>query len=320
MQLNPIDLLLIAIVLAGALAGWWRGFVFAALDLLTLAASLAAAFLGYRYVTEWVASVAPSLGVWVAPLAFVALFLLVHFVLATVVLRFTLHLPRHVHVNVLNRLLGIAPGVVNGAMYAVVAAVLLLTLPLGARIGTWAHESDLAGRFSAPAEWVEVRLGPVFEPAVQKLADMLTVQPESRDTIALRFRVSRAEPRPDLESQMLELVNAERRSAGLKPVRPDPVLTQVARSHSRDMFKRGYFSHFSPEGKDLGDRLQQARIGYLSAGENLALAPTLSTAHKGLMLSPGHRANILRPQFGRLGIGILDGGTHGLMVTQAFRN
>lgn len=320
MQLNPIDLLLIAIVLAGALAGWWRGFVFAALDLLTLAASLAAAFVGYRHVTEWVSSAAPSLGVWAAPLAFVGIFLLVHFVLATVVLRFTLHLPRHVHVNVLNRLLGIAPGVVNGAMYAVVAAVLLLTLPLGARINTWAHESGLAGRFSAPAEWVEVRLGPVFEPAVQKLADMLTVQPESRDTIALRFKVNKAEPRPDLETQMLELVNAERRSAGLKPVRADPILAQVARSHSRDMFSRGYFSHFTPEGKDLGDRLQQARIGYLSAGENLALAPTLNTAHNGLMRSPGHRANILRPQFGRLGIGILDAGAHGLMVTQAFRN
>lgn len=320
MQLNPIDLVLIAIVLAGAWAGWWRGFVFAALDLLTLVASLAAAFLGYRHVTQWASSLAPALGVWIAPLAFVGIFLLVHFVLATAVLKVTLHLPKHVHVNALNRLLGVAPGVVNGTMYAVVAAVLLLTLPLGARIGTWAHGSDLAGRFSAPAEWVEVRLGPVFAPAVQKLADMLTVQPESRDTIALRFRVNQAEPRPDLESQMLELVNAERRSAGLRPVLPDPVMTQVARSHGRDMFKRGYFSHFTPEGKDLGDRLQQARIGYLSAGENLALAPTLFVAHKGLMHSPGHRANILRPQFGRLGIGILDGGVHGLMVTQAFRN
>ena len=66
--------------------------------------------------------------------------------------------------------------------------------------------------------------------------------------------------------------------------------------------------------------MRTARLGYLSAGENLALAPTLAGAHQGLMLSPGHRANILRPQFGRLGIGILDGGAQGLMVTQNFRN
>jgi uncharacterized protein YkwD len=38
------------------------------------------------------------------------------------------------------------------------------------------------------------------------------------------------------------------------------------------------------------------------------------------MNSPGHRANILKPQFGRVGIGILDGGRRGLMVTQNFRN
>jgi uncharacterized protein YkwD len=36
--------------------------------------------------------------------------------------------------------------------------------------------------------------------------------------------------------------------------------------------------------------------------------------------SSGHRENILHPQFGRAGIGIMDGGTRGLMVTQNFRN
>jgi uncharacterized protein YkwD len=38
------------------------------------------------------------------------------------------------------------------------------------------------------------------------------------------------------------------------------------------------------------------------------------------MNSPGHKANILRPNYGRLGIGILDGGIHGLMISQEFRN
>lgn len=51
-----------------------------------------------------------------------------------------------------------------------------------------------------------------------------------------------------------------------------------------------------------------------------ALAPTLSQAHTGLMNSPGHRANILNNGFGRVGIGILDAGIYGLMITQNFRN
>jgi uncharacterized protein YkwD len=320
MPLNPIDLLLLALVLIGAWGGWRHGFLFAALDLLSLVASLAAAFLGYRQVGELLAEAIPKLGVWIAPLSFVLTFLVVHLVLVTLVGRLLSPLPQRVHGNALNRLLGIVPGLVNGGMYAAVVGVLLLTLPLGARIGQWANTSAFAPRLAEPAEWVEAKLAPIFAPAVQRTLQALMVKPESRQSIPLRFHVTQARARPDLEADMLELVNAERRTAGLKPVKPDPDLTRVARAHSRDMFERGYFSHFSPEGRNLGDRLQQAHIGYLSAGENLALAPTLHTAHTGLMRSPGHRANILRPQFGRLGIGILDGGRHGLMVTQAFRN
>jgi uncharacterized protein YkwD len=46
----------------------------------------------------------------------------------------------------------------------------------------------------------------------------------------------------------------------------------------------------------------------------------LELAHINLMNSPGHRANILQPSFGRLGIGILDGGFYGLMISQEFRD
>jgi uncharacterized protein YkwD len=320
MTLNPVDLLLVIIVAISAVSGWSRGFLFAALDLLTLAASLAAAFFGWREVTDLVARAAPSLGIWIAPLAFVGIFLLVHLVLGTAVLKLALRIPQPAHRNVVNRLLGIAPGAVNGAVHAVVAAVLLMTLPLGARIGGWTQASALAPKFASPAEWVEVQLSPIFDPLVQRTLQALMVKPESRGSIPLNFRVAQAPARPDLERQMLELVNAERRAAGLPPVKPDAEMTKVARAHSRDMFARSYFSHVSPEGEDLSNRMREARVGYLAAGENLALAPTLFSAHSGLMQSPGHRANILRPQFGRLGIGILDGGRHGLMVTQAFRN
>lgn len=320
MTLNPVDLLLVIIVAIGAVSGFSRGFLFAALDLLTLAVSLAAAFFGWRHLADWVGQLAPSLGIWIAPLAFVGIFLLVHLLLGTLAVKMALGIPAPAHRNILNRILGIAPGAVNGAVHAVVAAVLLLTLPLGARIGGWTQGSALASRFAAPAEWVEVQLSPIFDPVVQRTLQALIVKPQSRESIPLKFRVTDAPPRPDLEAKMLELVNAERRAAGLQPLKPDPQMTQVARGHSRDMFARSYFSHVSPDGEDLADRMRTASVGYLAAGENLALAPTLHSAHAGLMQSPGHRANILRPQFGRLGIGILDGGVHGLMVTQAFRN
>jgi uncharacterized protein YkwD len=103
-------------------------------------------------------------------------------------------------------------------------------------------------------------------------------------------------------------------------LRADPALTPLARLHSRDMPARGYFSHLTPEGRDPFDRMRAAQVRYRTAGENLAFAPTLAIAHQALMNSPGHRANILRPAFGRVGIGILEAGGRGEMVTQDFRD
>jgi uncharacterized protein YkwD len=119
---------------------------------------------------------------------------------------------------------------------------------------------------------------------------------------------------------MLGLLNEERRAHGLRPLQADPEAAEVARAHSVDMFAHGYFSHITPRGEGPFDRMRDGGLRFRAAGENLALARTLPMAHQGLMESPGHRANILRPQFGRVGIGIVDGGRYGLMVTQKFRN
>ena len=86
------------------------------------------------------------------------------------------------------------------------------------------------------------------------------------------------------------------------------------------MFARGYFSHITPEAASPFDRIKKAKVRFLAAGENLALGQTL------LYLSPWFN-EFSRPScqysqhaFGRVGIGILDGGIYGLMITQNFRN
>lgn len=116
---------------------------------------------------------------------------------------------------------------------------------------------------------------------------------------------AQAPPVAALEREMLALVNAERRKAGLAAVRWDARLADVGRAHCQDMIARTYFAHEAPGGGTVADRLRRAKVSFASAGENLAFAPTLAIAHQGLMDSPGHRANILRPAFGRLGVGIV---------------
>jgi len=120
------------------------------------------------------------------------------------------------------------------------------------------------------------------------------------------------------EKQMLDLVNKERTSRGLAALKANLTLTQVARAHSQDMINRSYFSHTNPDGKSSFDRMKAAGVTYQTAGENLAGAPNAQTAHTNLMNSSGHRANILKPNFTEVGIGIIDGGRYGKMFTQNF--
>jgi uncharacterized protein YkwD len=208
----------------------------------------------------------------------------------------------------------------NGFIHAIIAAVLLMALPLPERVQNEAKDSELNNRFASYAEILESKLRPVFDEAISETLNTLTVKPQSAELVKLPFSVSESKPRAALEAQMLELVNKERAKAGLKPLVMDAELTKVARAYSADMLARGYFSHYSPEGKSAFDRLHAAKISFLLAGENLAFAPTVKIAHTGLMNSPGHRANILRLQFRKVGIGIMDAGPRGIMVTQVFSN
>jgi uncharacterized protein YkwD len=170
------------------------------------------------------------------------------------------------------------------------------------------------------ADWINDKIIPVFkEPAAQVLA-IENTDSVSHDAAILPYSTNDFELRNDLEIQMLQLINQERKKYGLKMLVNDEALNKVARAHAADMFRRGYFSHNTPEGIDPFQRLHKANIKYKFAGENLAMAPTLLRAHIELMNSPGHRANILHPSYGRIGIGILQSTKHGLMVTQEFRD
>lgn len=321
MSFNLIDIAIIALVLLSVLNGWRRGFILGVLDLLGWALVLIVGLHFYQPVARWLGAhldLWPD--VWDRPIAFVGIAILAGGLvqlMGHVLLR---RVPKKVHENTFNRLFGLIPGLANGLVTAALVAALLLAIPLSETIRERARESQLVNRLAIYAETLEAALHPVFAEAIAETLNFLTIQPESDERVALPYTVANPRPRPDLEARMLELVNKERVAAGLKPLAPDPELTEVARQHSADMFARGYFAHDTPDGRDPFDRMREANVRFVNAGENLALAPTVPVAHRGLMNSSGHRANILFPQFGRVGIGIMDGGTRGLMISQDFRN
>jgi uncharacterized protein YkwD len=319
--INPIDILLVIVVLLSVLNGYRRGFVHGVLDLTGWVLSLVAGLRYHQPLARWLGprfDLWPE--VWDQPIAFILVALFVGVLVQVIGYWLLRRLPEDIHERRANHLFGVIPGFINGLIVVAILSALLLAIPLSEGFSERTRDSALVNRLAVYAERLEGQLRPVFGEAIARTLNLLTIRPDSDERVTLPFKVENTRPRPDLEKQMLDLVNQERQAAGLNPLQPDPELTEVARRHSADMFARGYFAHDTPEGLTPFDRMRDANVRFLTAGENLALGPTIPVAHTGLMNSPGHRANILRPQFGRVGIGVMDGGMRGLMVSQEFRN
>ncbi len=214
--------------------------------------------------------------------------------------------------------LSIFPAFLRGLIFVALFLVLIGTFPIQPTIKKAVADSKLGSFILKNSYSLEQPLKQVFGGVTKDTLTFLTVEPKANESVKLGFQTFQFNIDLVDEDAMIILVNKERSSRGIGILTFDSKLRDTARSHSGDMFKRGYFSHFTPEGATVVDRADKFSVSYAVIGENLAFAPTLELAHNGLMNSPGHRANILSPDFKKIGIGILDGGIYGKMFTQVF--
>jgi uncharacterized YkwD family protein/spore coat assembly protein SafA len=122
-----------------------------------------------------------------------------------------------------------------------------------------------------------------------------------------------------VEYQVVQLVNQERAKNGLKPLKHNWQVSRVARYKSADMRDRNYFSHTSPTYGSPFDMMKAFRIQYSTAGENIAAGQaTAQKVMEGWMNSPGHRKNILNPNYTEIGVGYAAGGSYRHYWTQMF--
>ncbi|WP_406200916.1 CAP domain-containing protein [Streptomyces europaeiscabiei] len=120
-------------------------------------------------------------------------------------------------------------------------------------------------------------------------------------------------------AEVVTLTNAERAAAGLPPLSCDPLLTNAAQAHSTDMVARAFYAHTSPDGGEPWHRAAAAGSTRRSIGENIACGQrSAAEVVRGWMDSPGHRANILKPDFTHIGVGFAGGGAAGTYWTQLF--
>jgi len=219
-----------------------------------------------------------------------------------------------------NQRLGALVSVFNGLVVVAFVLLVILALPLRGTVKRDIAASVIGRRLVTYAERYGGQVKSALDAAAREAVRFLTISPRSTERINLEVRPSEGELTVDEASErwMLELVNQERAKVGSPALVVDVKIREVARSHSRDMFVRGYFSHINPEGQSGADRLEAAGIAFSVAAENLAYAPDVPVAHQGLMESEGHRRNILDPKFRRVGIGIIDSGIYGKMFTKEF--
>ncbi len=123
-----------------------------------------------------------------------------------------------------------------------------------------------------------------------------------------------------VELEVIQLVNEAREKEGLHPLKLNDRLMVVAEAKSQDMVDENYFSHTSPVYGGMRDLFKAFDVNYRWAGENIATGQrTSESVVKAWMDSPGHRANILHPDFNQMGVGAVAGGHYGgITWTQSF--
>ena len=317
--INYLDLILISITLLAVWRGWYNGFLVSVIEISIWLGSFLASLLFSELIGITFDKIFNYPIYWLRPISFILILAISSRNIYAYCDEITEKISESINNHKLNKLGGIIPGLFSGLFYALLLSLFLLLYPVGDATKL-ARNSVIANKLTQKPEWGGEGFNNVLNYLRNNFGRSLTIFPNGIEIIPLPFKVEKPPARKELEIEMLDMINDERSKVGLPLLYFDEELAKVARKHAGDMFRRGYFSHYNPEGKSPFDRIRKEGIQFSIAGENLALAQNLSLAHNGLMESPSHRANIQHKSFGRVGIGILDGGFNGLMITQLFRN
>lgn len=311
---------LFGVILLAVITGLNRGLLVVAGSFLSLLVGLAVAGIGYKPLGGFLIEQFGVLQSMANVVSYVLILVMVQFI-GLLLLRAALgSVPKRAVLSPVNRIGGAIGAALESILVVAIVFSIIANLPVDASVKSRITDGQLTQKLINTGNRLQSLVGPLPDEDLIETLNLLTVNPDSEKKIDLGFKVTDVTINTQAEVRMLELVNRERTSRGLKALQPNPQATQVARAHSRDMFAQGYFSHISLDGRTPFDRMKSGDVEFKAAGENLALAPTIDLAHSGLMNSPGHRDNILSSNYGTVGIGVIEHPRHGLMVTQNFTN
>ena len=129
---------------------------------------------------------------------------------------------------------------------------------------------------------------------------------KAETTATVAAAVDEPAPAEDYINEVLRLVNIERAKEGLSPLELDSALSKAAKVRAEEQTE--LFGHTRPDGQSCFSVFEEYGISYRIAGENAAAGySTPEDVVNAWMNSEGHRANILKPGFEKLGVGFAYG-------------
>lgn len=316
MEMNWVDLVIIGTLILFSLEALGRPFIS---ELLDLGSFLVAFFMSFRFYNVVAKFFEGNFSIphgFSKAIGFMASWFLVEAIFYILAALFLAKITRIRFKG--GRFVSVAPALVKSVIFISLILVFIGTFPIQPQIKKAVQQSKIGSFLLAHSYQLEQPIKNVFGGVTNDSLSFLTIKPKTNEKVDLGFQTSEFKVDEATEQEMIKLVNKERISRGLKALTFGSKLREVGRKHSADMFNRGYFAHYSPEGKSVADRAQETEVEFLVIGENLAFAPSLDLAHQGLMNSEGHRTNILSEDFNKIGVGVMDGGIYGRMFTQVF--
>ena len=113
-----------------------------------------------------------------------------------------------------------------------------------------------------------------------------------------------------VQEEIFAEVNAERTAVGLPPLARDSTIDAAAQEWANHLSSTGMFAHSTSQWRT--DRIP---FGWDTHGENIAKGYRTSAAvMDGWMNSPGHRDNLLRSSFTRIGVGYVASGNYWVQI------
>jgi uncharacterized protein YkwD len=318
-DLNWIDWLIICILLFAVVEGWRLGFIHL---IASFSAFILSVFVISRYHNQFASWLASNFGislVWAESVEIFFLILITQVIFTELFIKISGKFAAKIMASRIDNILGSILGLGNAIFSISFVLYLMLLIHIFPSVSGDISRSKLTQQINIYSEKylhnLKLPIGLISQTDNDVLIDendqilkYLTIKPQRWDLVADTLS----------EMRLIQLINSDRQKNGLGILTEDPNLTQIAYDQCFDMFERSYFSQTDPDGSNLEKRLIVAGLNYSGAIENLGFGPDYLSVHTKFMNSQKHRQIILSPKFKTIGVGIVDGGNLGQMVTEIF--